>query len=374
MRRRISMKKITIIFIALLLLLTSCAPEVKKEEIIQAEENNEQGQASIVPSYQLSKEHYKPVLPFRPSAARGVIVRQVANRLDIDEMEKGLRRLSMEHFDTEKYLYDEGQYLSEKTVLSLIDELNPKRSKEWSEEEHRKNPRILSHILEQNYVEKIDGTVELAGVSVAIALKSVYRFETATAGPYFEPISKELMLERGKEIAQTILEKLRGFEDVQSVPIMIALFQEEEQSSPVPGNFVAKTFVQGSDMLIGDWEEVKEENVLFPSDYARENYSDTNTVLQEFGQKIADYFPNYVGYVGHGFYVDKDLKRLKIKIPIEFNGSSEIVGFTQYVYGLVKSSFTGKYDIEVTIESSRQIESIIFQQVGDEEPTAHILH
>lgn len=368
------MKKIIAISAALFLLLTSCAPDSGgEEEVIQQEEHDEEGQASIVPSYQLTKEQYRPVIPFRPSAARGVITRQVGNRLDVDEMEKGLRRLSMEYFNTDDYFYDEGQYLSENTVIGLIDDLNPEREKDWSEEEHRDNPRVLSHILEQNYVQ-IDDNIELAGVSIGIALKSVYRFDTPGGGPYFEPISEKAMLEEGKEIAQSILETLRGYEDIQNVPIMIALYREEERNSPVPGSFVAKTYVEGSDMLISDWDDVKEENVLFPSEYAKDNYSETNTVLQEFGQKIAEYFPNYVGYIGHGFYLDKNLKRLKITIPIEFNGSSEIVGFTQYVYGLVKSSFTGNYDVEVTIESSRQIESIIFQQPGDEEPTAHILH
>lgn len=371
------MKKTIALLVTLLLLATSCTPGFEEEEeVIQQQEDSEQGQASIVPSYQLSDKHYKSVLPFRPSAARGVVDRQVANRLDIDELEKGLRRLSMEHFDPEDYFFDEGQYLSESTVLNLIDELNPEKptKDDWTEEDYRKNPRVLSHILEQNYVVQVDEMVELAGVSIGIALKSVYRFETASAGPYFESISEELMLEKGKEIAQVILERLRNYEDIQNVPIMIALFREEERSSPVPGNFVAKTYVQASDMLITEWIDIDEENVLFPSEYARENFPETNTVLQEFGQKIATYFPNYVGYIGHGFYLDKELKRLKIKIPIEFNGASEIVGFTQYTYGLVKNSFSENYDVEVTIESSNKIESIIFQQVGDEEPTVHILH
>lgn len=363
------------ILIGVLFLLASCIPtppESSEEEVIQ-QEDNEEGETSIVPTYQLSEEQYKPIIPFRPSAARGVITDQVRNRLDIDEMEKGLRRLSMEYFDPKEYYYDEGQYLSENTVKNLIDDLNPPKQEIKTEEEHRENPRVFSHVLEQNYVEVEEDEIELRGVSIGIALKSVYRFETETGGPYTEDISESDMLEKGKKIAQDLLEHLREYEDVQSVPIMIALYREEEIASPVPGSYVAKTYVQGSDMLIGDWEEVNEENVLFPSNYAKENFPDTNKVLEEFGQKIADYFPNYVGYIGNGFYVDNDLKRLNIHIPIEFNGSSEIVGFTQYVYGLVKNSFTGDYDIDVQIESSDQIESIIFQKAGDEEPTAHIL-
>src|SRR5690625_4797236 len=163
---------------------------------------------------------------------------------------------------------------------------------------------------------------------MCINLTIVNRVNIDTGRTNTEYIKESEKLEKVKKIAQDLLEHLREYEDVQSVPIMIALYREEEIASPVPGSYVARTYVQGSDMLIGDWEEVNEENVLFPSNYAKENFPDTNKVLEEFGQKIADYFPNYVGYIGNGFYVDNDLKRLNIHIPIEFNGSSEIVGFT----------------------------------------------
>ncbi|MDY0395640.1 CamS family sex pheromone protein [Virgibacillus halophilus] len=59
---------------------------------------NQKKETSIVPSYQLSKENYRMILPYKPSKARGVIVGQLANRMDIDEVEEGLRRHSKEFF------------------------------------------------------------------------------------------------------------------------------------------------------------------------------------------------------------------------------------------------------------------------------------
>src|SRR5690625_1890543 len=114
------------ILIGVLFLLASCIPtppESSEEEVIQ-QEDNEEGETSIVPTYQLSEEQYKPIIPFRPSAARGVITDQVRNRLDIDEMEKGLRRLSMEYFDLKEYYYDEGETLLYKTMKTLLYERN----------------------------------------------------------------------------------------------------------------------------------------------------------------------------------------------------------------------------------------------------------
>src|SRR5690625_3243989 len=149
------MKRIKIWLVGTLLLLVSCVPETTEEEIVQPNDEQSEQEISIVPSYQLSKENYKMILPFRPSKARGVITRQIANRVDIDGMEEGLRRHSTEVFDPGKYYYEDGQYLTKDMVESWIDDLNPDRPAEGADpEEYRDNPRYLSHILEQNFLKK----------------------------------------------------------------------------------------------------------------------------------------------------------------------------------------------------------------------------
>ncbi|MYL60928.1 CamS family sex pheromone protein, partial [Virgibacillus halodenitrificans] len=103
------MKKISLLLLSSLLLITSCAQNNTEEEVVQ--EDKQEEQTSIVPSYQLSDENYKMILPYEPSQARGVITNQVGNRLDIDEMEEGLRRHSKEVFSPKDYLFQEGQFL-----------------------------------------------------------------------------------------------------------------------------------------------------------------------------------------------------------------------------------------------------------------------
>lgn len=415
------MVKRGLLFTGLCLLLISCSPEDAPEEVVKNSDNEiEEGDVSIVPSYQLSEKNYKMSLPLKPSEARGVIVDQIDNRLDIDEMEEGLRRHSTEYFDPDNHYFEEGQYLDKDTVKSWLQRkktekqlekaveeevkrreeaemtvndqvieqieedfqigLNPpiKDTEDLSEKEKKKvyeeSPRYVSHILEQNFIERVDDeTGELAGVSLGIAMKSVYRYQTEVGGPdLYKEISEKEMLKKGKEVAQTVLERVRTMEGLEDIPIMIALYREEAHTSPVPGNYVAKTFVD-SGSEIDEWETIDEEHVLFPSDHAEDMYFDTHDVLEAFGEEIANYFPNYVGYIGQGFYIDEELKRLTIEIPIEFHGSSEVVGFTQYTYGLIKNSFTGDYDFEVKITSNQDIESVIYREAEDE-PEVHIFH
>lgn len=367
------MKRILLLLIIISLVASGCG-NIGQDDTIEQEEESET-EVSIIPSHSLEDSQYKILLPYRPSAARGAITNQVTNRVDIDELEEGLRRHSTTVFSPDKYVFEEGQYLTTEKVFELIDDLNPTIKDESSKKEHEKNPRIFSHILEQNFLERKDNRVDLVGISIGISLKSVYRYQTATGGPdYYEEISKNEMIKEGEKIAQSVLKEIREVEGLESVPVMIALFREEEQSSPVPGNFIQKTVIKEGDTKIGKWEKIDEEYVLFPSSKAKDNYPTDYQKVKAFSEKIEDYFPNYVGVVGTGFYINGDLTNLSIDVPIEFYGKGEVVGFTQYAYGIVQEIFDNHYDIEVSVFSTDRAESLIYRDSGEEEPKVHIFH
>src|SRR5690625_4009612 len=129
------MKKWFLLIGCALLVLTSCSQQ-KQEDIVQPEES--EGETSIIPNYSLSEEQYKMVLPYRPSPARGAITNQITNRVDIDELEEGLRRHSTTVFDPKNHLFEEGQYLTTDHIFELIDSLNPNIKEKGSKEEQIK--------------------------------------------------------------------------------------------------------------------------------------------------------------------------------------------------------------------------------------------
>lgn len=372
------MKRITILLVVTLLFITSCSNK-KEDEIVQTEEE-EETEVSVIPDSSLTDSQYKILLPYQPSAARDAMTNQISNRLDMDELDEGLRRHSIDVYDPEKYLFEEGQYLETDFIYDLVKDLNPKikdkGSKKEKEKEHRDNPRVFSHILEQNFLKKNeDDSVELVGLSIGISLKSVYRFQVETGGDdLYEDIPKKEMIKEGEKIAEEVLKEIREIEGLENVQVMFALFREEEQSSPVPGNFVQKTVVGKDKNSIGKWESIDEEHVLFPSSKAKDKYHDDYEKVKTFGEKIAEYFPNYVGTIGDGFYIDGNLTRLSIEIPLEFYGKGEVIGFTQYTYGVVQEIFPDHYDIEISITSSERTESLITRPAGEDEPNVHIYH
>src|SRR5699024_6630196 len=84
-----------------------------------------------------------------------------------------------------------------------------------------------------------------------------------------------------------------------------------------------------------------------PSEEAEEQYFEDYQLINNFGEEVAQFFPDYVGYVGDGFYVDGELNRLSIDIPLEFYSKGEVIGFTQYTYGLVQEMLPNHYDLEI---------------------------
>ena len=157
-------------------------------------------ETAIIPNYSVSESEYQVLLPYRLSQSRGVATNQIANRLDITALENDLRRHSTTVFDPDTYFFQEGQQIGYSELFSWLEResessefgLNPSAdidddtATEDKIEIERENPKYLSHILEQNYLIRTDdNAVQLAGISIGIAMKSVYRFQTEVGGPFY---------------------------------------------------------------------------------------------------------------------------------------------------------------------------------------------
>lgn len=386
------MKKLSCIGLVLMLLLAGCAPNLEGNDT--TEETTDDSAKAIIPKYQISDSYYRTILPFEPSAARGQVVSNMNTRYDMTEMEMGLMRIAQEDFSTETYLFKEGQFLDTDTVKSWLQRKYTKeqlKDKEMKEDENlglnpmdsgsgdidqrnKENPLYLAHILEHNYmVKKSDDTVGLGGVVIGLALNSVHYYQKEAYGATYETeISEKSMIEEGKKIAEEVLNRLRKMDGLGEVPITIALFKQESNTSVVPGNFVSYTHVGKGKNSISNWKDLKEKYMLFPSEDAKESHRDDNTTFLNFKQDVEKYFPNFNGVIGRGFYIDDQLQELKIEIPIQFYGKTEAIGFTQYVTGLVMEHFPEYIAVEVTVSSVYGEESLIVRKANTTEPIVHI--
>ncbi len=372
-------KIIGIAILVLLLIVSGCTPSLNNEtDVIQ---NTEEAVTKnvIIPSLQLDETYYRTILPYEESASRGLVVSNLATKYDMKEVETGLLRISQNEFSPDKYLFQEGQYLKGKTISSWLarsnqtkDGLNPSDEGLTGEEKAKNAPVYITHIVEQNYLVKEENTVKLAGISVGLALNSIYYYQKEAYGATFEEqLTQAQIEENGKKIAEEVVNRMRQIDGLADIPIVVGLFKQNSRNAVVPGTyFTYSTAPSGKN--VSDWKPIDEEYILFPTAQSEEKYRDLDTIFRNFKQDVEKYFSNYTGVIGTGYFKDKQLQKWTITIPIQFYGTSEVIGFTQHLAGLVKDHFNSSMNVEVQVNSLNGAEALLIKRPGEEEPFVHI--
>ncbi|WP_099362631.1 CamS family sex pheromone protein [Fredinandcohnia onubensis] len=399
------MRNLYLLGLAILLLLSGCAPKFEQEtEVVQ--DSDKKAEKAIIPRYNISDSYYKAVLPYKTGKARGIVAAYINNRLDIDEFETGLMRIAQDSFPSDKYFFQEGQYLEKETVQDWLkrkrspaqqqayekalekknlpnEGLNPifdtSNEDPGYEAAMKKSPMYVAAITEQNYlIKNNEDKLEIGGIVIGIGMNShhYYNLPDKMGGyPRDVEISDAEIEREGKKAAEEIINRIRTekeYASIRNIPIVVALFKQQAVSAVAPGNFIMKAKVDANSSNIGKWETINEKYYFFPSNEAKNNYREDSLMVQNFSDAIADFFPNFTAVVGKGFYKDDELQELTLTIPMQFYGKAEVIGFTQYVTGLIMEHFDNYIALQVYIESESGAESVIIRDAGENEPSVHV--
>ncbi|MBJ8073476.1 MULTISPECIES: CamS family sex pheromone protein [Bacillus cereus group] len=348
----------------------------------------------------ISNDSYKTPIPYEKGSANGLVTvstDNIMNRLNSDELEIGLTRVANKFFNTNEYLLQNGKTLDRTSLESLLMRkrtdkqqedlekekkrkipnvgLNPliPDDKEHNEEENKKNPEYIAGILEQNYYLQKDKQNELGGIVIGLAMNSVHYFREEHDYLRETPINEKKLISEGKKIANDILKIIHQKSETKDVPIIFAIYQQGAQSALIPGSILTYGKVDKGEEKITDWENTNEKHALFPSEDALTNHRDDSMMLSNFTEKIHSYFPEGITVVGKGFYIDGALNDLQIDISTNLIGTAELIGFTQYITGLVMETIPDYLPVHVTIKSTNQVKAIIERDKGGNEPAVKIL-
>ncbi|WP_229672396.1 CamS family sex pheromone protein [Pullulanibacillus camelliae] len=373
---------------------TACTMPWSKDDKQHTLKNTKKGndeKITIVP--QDNEKDYQIWHSDKTSPSRGYITYGVNNRLDINEMEMGLMRLSKSVFDPGKYYFQSGRYIStdlidemlarklvkgESSDLPGVDKqgLNPPYGKGSDIGKRATDePKELSYVLEQDYLTK---NGKLSGVSLAVSMNSVYNQsiyykKTGKTYPVDVTLNKTEQMQKGKSYANKVLQRIRQVKGLENVPVFVALYLEAAPGYDAPGHFYAVGTADGSARSISKWKNTGEDNVLFPSNEAESKYKDYYDKFDKFKDKIKSYFPNYTDVIGQGFIKGNKLQNLTMNININFFDETEIVSFTNYISGLLQSNNPFEVPIQINIsDTTGQPEAVVVNRSDMDKPFVYV--
>ncbi|MEY8292539.1 CamS family sex pheromone protein [Carnobacteriaceae bacterium 52-44] len=373
-------KKRWLILPVLLFFLSAC--NLSNEESTNPENQDEtneniQNNPNVVTRNQLGAEFYRPALDengrYQISNNRGITL-SLNSGINISLFEKDLMRLSQEDFPTDSHFIQEGQNLPENSVKSWIaresednpEGLNPPDSGEGND----RVPRYLNSILEFDFFTESDNGLQLAGMSIGLALNTVDYYQAEQFGPTLaQEIPSEEVLNQGQSMANELLAQIRQIEGLENIPIMIGLYEQSAQDDLAGGVYIAQGSSANGSTTIDNWNMLNEERMIFPlegSDSAEGN------AFANFQSEVESFFPNISGITGRAHYIDNSLTTLSINIMTQFYGEGEMVAYTQYLKQSATTYLPGDLDIEIIVESPGNVEAFLKKDRTDSEYFSYV--
>lgn len=401
------MKRTIILLISTIFLLAACNNNQKdnqsdKEESGSKNSQNTNQVKQIATDKNVQGDNYRTILPFKESQARGLLQDNMANSYNGEDFESGLLTLSKEVFPTNKYLYQDGQYLDKKTINAYLNPkytkkeidkmsenekkskkanenlgLNPSHNGETDEEKIAKqSPAYLSNILEQDFYGNNDSKAKnIKGMTIGLAMNSVYYYQKEKDGEtYSKKLDDKEIEKQGKQMASEMLSRLRENSDLKDIPIHFAIYKQSGQDSITPGEFIAGATADDGKTKINEWDAIKEKSALLPSSTA-EDYNETlNNNFKQFNDNLQSYFSNFTQAVGKVKFINKKPKQLTVDLPIDYYGQAETIGITQYVTEQAEKYFDNIDEYEIRIKDGNTPRALISKSKEDKEPQVHIYH
>lgn len=349
----------------LLLTLSACSDDSKdtgKGETLQAVDEND----------------YASYLPYQASDATQKHASLSTNQNDTLTIGTGLMALSKEHFSPNTYTFKESTYLDYDTLdattsTGLLGRLNKDTNpngqnpeigtvyptEEGSDYTITAGDVLLLDIHEYDWY---DGD-ELKGISLGFVIND-------KLGDEVNPVTmREDKLELyASETARKVVSYLRKKvpEVGSNIPIFVALYNTDSEDDTLPGSYFKKAFFETK--TTGNFEDVNEQWVLFPTASATTLDGTTATSFDRFKANFKDIMPQDVSIIGKGHYMDGALDELRISVTLHARSAGEVKTAIQLLNDKISSFDTG-YLITIDVVSDTSHAAVIKREEGSSKTT-----
>ncbi|AST84100.1 CamS family sex pheromone protein [Latilactobacillus sakei] len=314
---------------------------------------------------------------YKTSQTRGLTTQQSNTSFDVKSLESGLLKLSKEQFPTSKYVFQEGQSLKTAQAQKWLarksktntEGLNPEDN--GQKDPNKRNPIYLQQILEQDYLGE-DGSMK--GMSIGLGMNQVDYYTKEQYGATFETkISKAMMTQQGKQMANKVLSRMRQKKGLSDTTIVIGLYKQAPKDSLVGGTFFAYGVSKKGSTTIDSWHELNQENQVLPvvNDEKAINQDDA-TAFNSFKTQVETFFPNLSGVTAQTHYEEGVLAGMNITVNTQFYSETEIMSFTQYIATAADKYLPRNIPLDISITSAEGMQAYVGRASGSKGFTTHV--
>ncbi|MGY3725158.1 Protein involved in sex pheromone biosynthesis [Granulicatella balaenopterae] len=369
--------KLFAIFLAVSFLTSGCVGLEELSEVTPNQPQSDNGNDTVKSTTnQLSNDFYRALITdgkYLPSQSRGATL-SLNSGYNLRNFETGLLAISKKVFPTDQYFFREGQVIESATVYEWInrysednpDGLNPATNGETDPAKYE--PMYLAQVLEQDYMIQTENNYELGGISIGLAMNSVNPLVTDAAG-IPATIPDDVLIQKGKEMANVILTRLRQNDGLKNVPIVFGIFKQEREDNIGGGVFLTEaTSVEGTE--VKNWSKLNEKIVILP--LIKGDPTEESSSFENFKSQVQNFFPNLSGVTAKIHYTDDVPDKMVVTIMTQFYGESEIIAFAQHVTDVANKYLPKKINVEVRIMSVNGVEAFLLQDVNEGNFSYHV--
>lgn len=342
------MKKV--VFVLLIILLSGCEHNIEKGKEMELDYDN---------------EYYTVYTPYKDGVGKNYVVGNSINSYDIEEIESSLMSLSMKYFKTNNSYYQEGQYLNEKTIKTLLDKEHFNKVENIKIDNITITPTYVTAIYEQNYLAS-NGIVK--GISLGIIMNPYQKYQNSYGSYQYKKIDDNSLIQIANSKAKELVRYMRSNYDLRDVRILIAIYFQPNPNDIMPGKYEYFDITADSDISL---QKTNYGYQLLDSSYVSTNDISSYDAFINLKKELNNEIPNlYI--TGIGLYDDNLLSSVNITINGTSLNRNKILYISQLLSKKLVNSFSNA-NIKVYIKMDNQVKTTITKRQNDIGFDVHIL-
>ncbi len=308
--------------------------------------------------------YYSVYSPYKEGVSNNYSLSTI-NNTNIEEVELYLMDISKEYFNPNNYYYQNGQYLKEADLKTILNDENLNNFEEIKIDGVKIKPKYISMIHEQNY---LDSNGQLIGVSLGIVLNQYQAYNNSYGATLYKKVDYESLLEIGKNKASEILQYYRSQYGLTNNRILVALFFQSNPRDTIPGTYKSYGITTTNTIKFKD---VNYEYNYLNSNYVSENDQNNYNAYNDLLEELKD-FP-YLYISAYSIYKDNN----PLDIVINITSSKVSKDLLLYLNQMIREKYINNFNyngkIGIYIKSNNLTKSILSKEKNQIDSNIYLL-